>query len=481
MNGKVSLGCFVLLLVASFSGTAHAAEYAFLVDLTQISFLPSTIHSGDVVTMALDIHNQGYTLPIIDLNARLDSSDQLELLSLPPIVNKIEPGVSKRILFQFKVKPSTPAGYYPVFVQFEYFRDGKLSKQTETISVPVERSLQNISLMVSPNVISPATPTAVTFSLQNNNNLPVSNVTLSWAEASGLLLPLGSDNKRYISLLDSQQTATVSYEIAADPNITTGLYSLAVTLSFVDNNGTQIQTSNVGILVGGETSFEASVDSVASGQLSVNVANIGANNAGAVVVKIPVQNGVVVSGSRSYVIGNLNKGDFSLATFQTILAADQNGTTTSGTTRPIGIGTIPDRNANSGFNRVPPENLKVIIEYTDTTGQRQSVEKEVAYPTSAASGFSTAGLANRNAANTTNWIPLLIGLVTALVILMGFNHFKAKQEWNHVLLPAILVIIIFGIDWFVFKGELVATIVSFFISIGLIVYLLKTNPERGSA
>jgi hypothetical protein len=79
--------------------------------------------------------------------------------------------------------------------------------------------------------------------------------------------------------------------------------------------------------------------------VTLSVANIGINKAVAISVKIPEQGAFVVEGASEMFLGNLNSGDYTIASFRL---------------KPKGDG-----------------NLIVEVYYTDTTGNRNMVRKDV--------------------------------------------------------------------------------------------------------
>jgi len=86
-------------------------------------------------------------------------------------------------------------------------------------------------------------------------------------------------------------------------------------LTYKDNiNGTEKKISTIaGMYVGGGTDFDVAFSDNANSQMSFTIANIGSNPANSVSVVIPQQRSWSVSGSNSVIIGNLNKGDYTVA------------------------------------------------------------------------------------------------------------------------------------------------------------------------
>jgi hypothetical protein len=388
-------GLFIVLAVSQ----AASADYAYLADITGTSFLPNTIYAGNLASVKVDVKNKGSSVSIVDLNAKLDLGTQFEAVQGEVSIGTIEPGQTKTLIFRFKAKDDTLPGYYPAFLTLAYKNVNELVEQTQSFSIPVSKTEKNIDVTVEPRVVNPGNQTELVFLLKNVGGTSVSNVSFSWTETNNLVLPLGSDNKRYVSAINAGETAKISYTVAADPNITTGIYPLDLTMTFMDVNGVRTQSSRVGLIVGGGTDFEVSAD-IASGQLSLSIANIGSNNAEAVIVKIPKQNGVNISGSNISILGNLNKGDFTVASF-TVQTSTQASTQT-GTGQAAATGAASDRpfggqaQTASGFqgqaaagdmnafrsrqsdrNAFQAQSVTVEIDYTDTTGERQTAKKTV--------------------------------------------------------------------------------------------------------
>ncbi|MFH1256116.1 MAG: COG1361 S-layer family protein [Candidatus Diapherotrites archaeon] len=486
MNRKIIITAmavfFALIAFHSVSGELPA-DYGILTQITGTNFLPSTIHAGDVVNLAIDIKNRGGTISIVDLNAVLDIGDQFEPIALSDETNIIIPGATRTLVFKFNVKDDTLTGYYPALLTMTYLRGDNTIKETQSITIPVTRTERNIEVTVSPSVINPGNQTQLAFTIKNTAKTPISNLSFSWYERSNLILPIGSDNKRFIPILNANTAETVSYTVAADPNITTGVYSFDVNMTFTDVNGSRSQGSRLGIIVGGSTDFEVSAEMLSTGQLSTSIANIGSNNAAAVVIRIPQQPGIIVSGSNTAIIGSLNKGDFTLANFdvqQAGSSVDQNITGAAGAFRnrqfPSGAS---DMNNNAFAQARTANEVTIEIDYTDTTGTRQTVRKTIQLSSSSSSGnvLSVAsGLRQReNGYSFLAWLlPLL--LVAGAI---GFREYKAKTiGWKQLAKPVAAIIILFLAAVFLLNSELIATIAAAIASVALLAWFFRKNQGK---
>ncbi|MCX6800638.1 MAG: hypothetical protein NTZ73_00415 [Candidatus Diapherotrites archaeon] len=476
MNKTRIISLFALIFVsATICQSAYAAvpggEYLYLISMQGTTFLPITIYAGNVVNMAVNIKDNGTYYSISELNAALDIPQQFESIDLNDSINLIKPGATKTLVFSFRVKENTLPGYYPIVLTMKYTRDGGTIEdsqtpitETQTILVPVSKIERNLDVTVSPRVINPGKQTDINFTISNIGGTPVSNISFSWSEASSLVLPVGSDNKRYVSIIQNGQSEKVSYVVAADPNITTGIYPLTVTVVFADVNGMKTQTSQVGLIVGGATDFEVSAE-LSGSSLSISIANIGSNNAGAVVARIPKQQGISVSGSNTSILGNLNKGDYTLANFtvQSSLGADRNGGPPAPTAQ-----NGQQTSAGGRFTGGQTSNTLLLeIDYTDTTGERQSVQKTIQLSSSASTNTSAIA-STRQQSNQFGLLPwaLLVLIAGSAIVLKKFR--KKDVSWKKLAVALGIIIVLFLAAIFFLNSNLISTITVAIISIALL-------------
>jgi len=456
---KLIMGLLICLLLGVFTSsaaalTASSGDYLYLGEITATRFLPSVINAGDSVSIAIDILNKGSIVDMLDTNVSLDASNYIEVIPTDGSIGKISPGVTKTVLLRFKVSSDAQPGYYQASIIIDFSREGQKVTQTESVLVPVAVSQNNIGVVMSPNVINPGKRSNLTFSVTNFSSNPISNVLFKWSDSSGYILPLGSDNRKFVSSIASGATADFNYVVVADPNIATGVYPLDVVVSYNDTNSST-QSSEIGIIVGGETDFDVSSDSTSSGQLSFNIANIGSNNASAVVVSIPKQNGLTVSGSDSVVVGNLNKGDYTIATFtvQTstvdVNAAgfgqgqsrrNTNSSVTPSTSNipPQGM-TIPPQGAGVQSALTQQGGFVVNISYTDTTGERQVVSSNFTLNSRTTSN-AFGGLSSQRGSASDNLLITIVALIVVAAVGVGYNKVKAKKPLKKLLVVVAIAI-----------------------------------------
>lgn len=266
---------------------------------------------------------------------------------------------------------------------------------------------------VSPTSLVPGEKSELSFKIENTGDVDLDNIIFSWEEKTGNILPVGSSNTKSIDELDEGDDETFDFDVFTSASAEPGLYELTLTLIYEKENGTTTKTSKAGIIVGGQTDFDVSVSDVSSSGIILSVANIGKNPAESVTVIIPTQSNFRVSGSSSSIIGNLDKGDYSVASFQVTSQARSS-------------------------------NLNVEIQYTDTTGARQTITKSVEIQSTQQSSSSTdstssssgsiSGFASQNSdSGSNNWFLIAFvssGVLTIILIIVIIRRSKRKNENN---------------------------------------------------
>ena len=148
------------------------------------------------------------------------------------------------------------------------------------------------------------------------------------------------------------------------------------------------------------TDFDLVVQDISENSVSIGIVNSGRNAASSVVVKIPEQDEFSVTGTNANIIGDLNKGDFTLATFKLV---------------PKSRDEAP---------------LKVEIDYTDSIGNRYTVEKEVPLKIDATTFISRNRTAGARGQQGIFNSPLFgAGAALALVgIVYGVYKFRKRKK-----------------------------------------------------
>ncbi|MFA5745426.1 MAG: COG1361 S-layer family protein [archaeon] len=392
---------------------------------TLINQSPDPVRSGDLVEFKFSIQNSG-NIGINNAIVTLDYSYPFEEVPSEDynlILNRISPfqkeDNAQIVTYKLLVNKDAPNGDYEINLKVINPENEIGNVYKFNISVAAKDYAQIIT--INKSNISFGKVEDLKFLITNTGNSPLKNIVFSWSDPTETLLPVNSDNTKYIKFLDVGSSVVVDYNVMANSNSTPGLYKLNLSLKFEneDYNSSEINTI-AGIFVGGLTDFDITFAESSSGSISLSIANIGNDPAYSVNVIIPEQTDYKVGGTNSSILGNLDKGDYTIASFNisSKRTTDFNSISSgSRTTRSSTTTTQPMSNTQ----KTGP--LKVIIQYTDSLGTRNSLTKEVNIQTSGSIVSTTASTGQFTRKSTgPNWyIYIIIGLV---VLVAGFYAYK---------------------------------------------------------
>lgn len=311
-------------------------------------------------------------------------------------------GQSTTGLFKFSVSGSAPSGLYTIRFAINICTSScNEIDPTVVVTVQSPSSLQVTS--IQPDTLNAGETSTLNFNLFNEGNDAINNIILTWSTPNNEILPLGLSNRQFISSLEGGTSLTIPVNVSASSSISPGVIPLTIQLTYHDKSGIlQNITSTIGIKIGGTTDFDVAVQQVSAGTVSLSIANIGVNPATSVAVSIPQQNNFVVSGTTSSFLGTLNSGDFSVASF-----------------------TISSRFSRTSNETSATNNmLSVEISYSDTSGARQVIQKEVSLQASSLQ----SGTTTRNRSFGFVEILEIVIVIIIVTVLLWYLEFRKKKH-----------------------------------------------------
>lgn len=349
MKNKFNIIMILAILLVSMSVASANTNSGISLDLINQNPYPAS--AGDIVEVRIGIENYGDTvndlsIDLIDEYPFTIVSDNIQTIST---VNSYQEGNTKEILtYKIKVNDDASAGTHDLIIRY-YDATAKIITQT-TLPIDVTSSDKAEVIHIDKTVLIPGKETEVTFRITNTGKSTLKDLTFSFENPEKAILAVGSDNSRFINAIYPGQSEEITYTVIADTNVDPGLYELSLSLDYDDEYGlSSSKTTTAGIYVGGETSFSLALSDIGSNELTLSVANIGSNPAYSVLVSLPSQQGLSLSGVNSQIVGNLDNGDYTLASFSTGFSAQE---------------------------------LEVELSYTDTRGERVVITKNVIMHTS---------------------------------------------------------------------------------------------------
>jgi hypothetical protein len=397
MNKTIFGVVMILVLVLCVSAVHAELDNLASISLSLVNQDPDPAVAGDTVEIRIGIQNIGGGA-VDNLTAELVPAYPFTLLSGDSAVQNIgaiqgyqgyyESSSMKIIKYKVRVDKDAIAGSYDLKIKYY---DGILGNMIEkSLAIDVKGRENAEIIHIDKTTLIPGHQSSLKFSINNVGNAPLRDLTFSWENTDDIILPVGSDNTRYINYIDVGESAEIEYQVIADTNADPGLYKLNLYLTYENSfNGSTKKISTIaGIYVGGGTDFDVAFSESSSDQISFSVANIGSNPAFSVSVIIPQQEGWSVTGSNSMIIGNLNTGDYTVASFTL------QSTQASAPTMPQVQSNQTDPRAALRRNATAQNAnaLKVQVAYTDTMGTRSMVEKEVAMNQQSSTGSNSTSL-----------------------------------------------------------------------------------------
>jgi hypothetical protein len=370
--------------VASVSDTSSAS----LITVSLTNQDPDPAIAGNLVEVRLGVENIGGKAAenlVVELLPEYPftlTSGQSAIQTISTIQGYQSGDHTQIIKYKLLVDKDATAGTYEL--KIKHYEEGSSNFVVNKVTLDIKSQDSVEIIHIDKTSIVPGKQSSLKFTINNVGNSPLKNIAFSWSNNDDTILPVGSDNTKYIKYLDVGKSADVEYQVLANSEADAGLYKLDLQLTYADPlSGTDKTISTIaGVYVGGGTDFDVAYSESSNSDVSFTIANTGSNPAYSVSVIIPQQTGWSVSGANSVIIGNLNKGDYTVATFALQQTPSMAGTRTQNSTsgQP---GVIPVQGTNN------QNNIKVQIAYTDTMGNRETIDKDVVLKQSS-TGNSTA-------------------------------------------------------------------------------------------
>jgi len=242
------------------------------------------------------------------------------------------------------------------------------------------------------------------FKIENWGTKNAENVTFELLPQYPFSLDPGVSAKKDLGTIAAMQRGDnaflVKYKLKVDKDAIEGENEIKIRYSYGNDNS--VQTYNVSV-----SNSRTDFDVITQDSTTLAIANIGANTASSVIVRIPQQQNFRVNGTSATILGNLNAGDYTLATFQIFAIRSSN-------------------------TSIPTNILTVEVSYTDTLGIRRTVQKNVLYDFGFSNEFGniTSRFAQRTQTQTfsNGILYIIIGAagITVIVVLIKIRTRKKK-------------------------------------------------------
>lgn len=434
----------VLLIIPLLAGSVMAQMEIPQLKTFLLNQDPDPAKAGDVVEIRIRFQNIGAEearniwaefIPEYPFTALTGDKKRQTIESLP---NWPDEENSRTLTFKIRVDRDTTEGQYEI--SFRQSSDGGKTWRKEEFNIDITTKEFAEIIYIDKTKLMPGKETELTFTINNIGNAPLQNMIFSWSEPDGIILPVGTDNTRYIKYLEPGESIPLKYSVIASVNANPDLYALNLNLEYDIKNESgstskETVSTKAGIFVGGETDFDVTFSESSQGKTSLSVANVGSNPALSVTVRVPSQEGFRISGSTDAIVGNLDKGDYTIVSFQIAPSFQGFGNRN----RRQDLSEEERQKLREQFAQRRGNDLNVVIAYTDTTGVRQVLEKTVPIQ------FRTAGGGQEDHAGPYTgqnrgfrrqqqsiWMTptVILPIVVLLLIIGGIFYYRKRKTIN---------------------------------------------------
>jgi hypothetical protein len=430
----------ILVLMACTPAVNAALAGSTVLSISLANYDPDPAIAGDPVEVRIGIQNIGGT-----------TTNDLMMEVVPEYPFELVPGENavhdagivqeyqadstaniKIVTYKMQINKNAPAGSYELKVM--YYEKGSTEMIRKSLYLDVKSKETAQVIHIDKSILVPGKQSSLKFTINNLGNAPLRDLTFNWDNDQNIILPVGSDNTRYIKYIDIGNGTDLEYQVIADTNAQPGLYKLNLHLSYDDtfSNTTKTISTFAGVYVGGGTDFDVAFSDNANGIMSFSVANIGSNPANSVSVVIPEQPVWSVSGSNSVIIGNLNKGDYTVASFKLQSSISNISSRNRVARNNSNSQGMPMQRSMNGSTNSSSDTVLVQIAYTDTMGERTVVQKEVKIGlqnVASADGLTGSqgrrGVQQASVFSTYMWY--FIGIAVLLAGFVGYRKYTSRK------------------------------------------------------
>ena len=435
MRKSIALFCIVAILVCIVPSSSAGTDAKIVITGVK----PTELSPGDTKAITLTVKNGGSN-DAKQIVFNFQESQYISVVGSSSVyINSIDGWCSKDVVITVHVSEGAPGGTYsiPVTCTFsQYYSDrsqGSVTESMPEVSYSIVFMVEGGAIIDVSDVdmaeLNSGEETKLKFTITNIGNSPLQSLVFSWNEEEGVILPVYSDNTKYIKYLDVGESTDLEYTVVADVNAEAGLYQLDLSLEFEDGNGGYSTTT--GVFVSGETDFDVTFSESSAGQTSLSVANTGNNPASSVTVRIPQQENFRVLGSTASIVGNLDKGDYTIVSFQVTPASSSFGGTGAASQQRQLSEEDRQKLREGSSQRIASQNnnLNVLIEYTDATGVRRTVEKTVPIQFRDISSDGSQLNTRKGQQESIRQNPTFIVTIAILgLIIGGFIYYKKRKN-----------------------------------------------------
>src|SRR4030042_1597451 len=219
MNKAIFAVLTMIVFILCFSFVSAELGNMASISLSLINQDPDPAIAGDVVELRIGIQNIGGKATE-DLVIELVPSYPFSLASGEDAIREIgvvqgyqgyyESSSMKVVKYKVRVDKEGIAATYDL--KIKYYEKGSGTSAETTLDIAVSSKESAEVIHIDKTVLVPGHQSSLKFSINNVGNAPLRELTFSWENEDGAVLPVGSDNTRYIKYLGVGESAEIEYQ-----------------------------------------------------------------------------------------------------------------------------------------------------------------------------------------------------------------------------------------------------------------------------
>lgn len=314
----------VLLLIPLAAAQAFDASD---IKVTLLSQSPDPVEPGDVVEVKFKVESTKFNTQD-DVIITFLPQHPFEIYSGSSQINlgklRVSSSGADAAVATFKIKVSSDAVEQETELELELDlgQHGKRRYTNEEFMIDIQTTdatLDILSVDISEQPLPPGETADISVSLKNLADSLIKDISLELDFSSDdlPLAPYKSSSTRIIPLLDKNMQRSISFGILADPDATPGLHKIPITLTYKDERGNEVTTTDVLAVLVGETpkvrpfiKSSSVLQAGNAGKVTLSLANAGTTDVRFLELFIePSADFQLVSTTNYYYIGDIDADD----------------------------------------------------------------------------------------------------------------------------------------------------------------------------
>jgi len=414
---------FVLMMCSAASASVNTlSDISSHLFITLLNQEPDPAEPGKYVDVRFKIENYGIE-PASEVEIEILPSFPFTLVQGEDAVRNLGTIGGRQIgrvgiieKFRLKVDPEAIEGENEIVVRYKQAYGGWIEWDAFNITVRTQDAILAVEEVKStPEQIVPGETSQVSMKIVNlaDTLLKDIKVTLNLERIlAGTVTsyekfpfaPIGSSNEKVIKQLAGGESKEIVFTLAAEPTADANVYKVPMTITYIDNIGTNYSRTNlIGLIVGGQPDLVVTLEdsevkkAKQSGTVSIKIVNKGVADAKFVYIKLAELDKYDIIGVDATYVGNIDSDDYETADFEIYLKSSD--------------GSV---------------NLPIVLEYRDATNKLYTENIQVPLSVYSKSELKKYGLEEKSGSG--GIIIFVVIVVAGLIIYWRWKKKKNKQK-----------------------------------------------------